>query len=42
MEREREREIVTKAGGIYIIASIYARASRNLSRKKYPSLKIEH
>ena len=42
-EREREREIVTKAGGIYIIASIYAQPSRNLSRKKkkkYPSFKL--
>ena len=31
---EREREIVTKAEGIYIIASIYTRPSRNLSKKK--------
>ena len=42
MFMEREREIVTKTRGIYIIASIYTRPSRNLSRKKYPSFKIEH
>ena len=36
MFMEREREIVTKAGGIYIIASIYTRPTRNLSSKKIP------